>query len=135
MYNGMMNSFAYSPLKEFVLNGKKPSHITVYASAKTLFLIRSTIYLISTMMTPEINFVPIRVGVWPMIDLVNLDLNSKIPTRVYRNNDVEWVIRTNMNNNNNMEIITRIERIMRAEGSIIDRRMSSEKIKMKPKEV
>ncbi|KAL2729712.1 myb-like protein X [Vespula squamosa] len=122
-----MNSFAYSPLKP-------RSRITGNASAKTLFLIRSTIYLISTMMTPEINFMRIGVGVWPIIDLVNLDLNRKIPTPMYRKNEVEWVIRTN-NTNNNMEIITRIERIMRVEGSIIDRRMSSEKIEMKPREI
>ncbi|KAL2729759.1 hypothetical protein V1478_005569 [Vespula squamosa] len=39
------------------------------------------------MMTPEINFMQIGVGVWPIIDSVNLDLNSKIPTAMYRKNE------------------------------------------------
>ncbi|KAL2729756.1 myb-like protein X [Vespula squamosa] len=43
----------------------------------------------STMMTPEINFMQIGVGVWPIIDSVNLDLNSKIPTAMYRKNEVQ----------------------------------------------
>ncbi|KAL2735666.1 hypothetical protein V1478_003306 [Vespula squamosa] len=40
-----------------------------------------------TMMTPEINFMQIGVGAWPIIDSVNLDLNSKIPTAMYRKNE------------------------------------------------
>ncbi|KAL2732078.1 hypothetical protein V1478_004400 [Vespula squamosa] len=42
-----------------------------------------------TMMTPEINFMQIGVGAWPNIDSVNLDLNSKIPTAMYRKNEVQ----------------------------------------------
>nr|KAF7406595.1 hypothetical protein H0235_014251 [Vespula pensylvanica] len=42
------------------------------------------------------------VGVWPIIDLANLDLNLKIPNPMYRKNEIKWMIETN---NNNMEII------------------------------
>ncbi|KAL2735641.1 hypothetical protein V1478_003281 [Vespula squamosa] len=42
-----------------------------------------------TMMTPEINFMQIGVGAWPNIDSVNLDLNSKISTAMYRKNEVQ----------------------------------------------
>ncbi|KAL2741522.1 hypothetical protein V1478_000110 [Vespula squamosa] len=37
-------------------------------------------------------YMQIGVGVWPIIDLVNLDLNSKIPTTMYRKNGVKKVI-------------------------------------------
>ncbi|KAL2711898.1 hypothetical protein V1478_018919 [Vespula squamosa] len=42
------------------------------------------------------------VGVWPIIDLANLDLNLKISNMIYRKNEVKWMIETN---NSNMEII------------------------------
>ncbi|KAL2739095.1 myb-like protein X [Vespula squamosa] len=37
-------------------------------------------------------YMQIGVGVWPIIDLVNLDLNSKIPTTMYRKNGVKKCI-------------------------------------------
>ncbi|KAF7384887.1 hypothetical protein HZH66_011973 [Vespula vulgaris] len=46
------------------------------------------------------------VGVWPIIDLANLDLNLKIPNLMYHKNEIKWMIETN---NNNMEIIGNIE--------------------------
>ncbi|KAF7380339.1 hypothetical protein HZH68_016204 [Vespula germanica] len=34
------------------------------------------------------------VGLWPNIDFVKLDLNSKVPNTAYRKNEVEWIIET-----------------------------------------
>ncbi|KAL2719997.1 myb-like protein X [Vespula maculifrons] len=32
------------------------------------------------------------VGLWPNIDFVKLDLNSKVPNTAYRKDEVEWII-------------------------------------------
>ncbi|KAL2745333.1 hypothetical protein V1477_006188 [Vespula maculifrons] len=42
------------------------------------------------------------VDVWPIIDIANLNLISKIPNTTYRKNEVKWMIETN---NNNIKII------------------------------
>ncbi|KAL2719269.1 myb-like protein X [Vespula squamosa] len=55
-------------------------------------------------MTPEINFMRIGIGVWPIIDLVNLDLNPKIPTPMYRKNEVEWLFDKPINFAQNMRL-------------------------------
>ncbi|KAL2715901.1 myb-like protein X [Vespula squamosa] len=49
----------------------------------------------------KFNFNQKDVGVWLIIDLANLNLNSKIPNTMYRKNEIKWMIETN---NNNMEI-------------------------------
>ncbi|KAL2719879.1 hypothetical protein V1477_021176 [Vespula maculifrons] len=34
------------------------------------------------------------VGLWPNIDFVKVDLNSKVPNTAYRKDEVEWIIGT-----------------------------------------